>query len=94
MDCYMTDRAESNKLAELRSKTDRQLLVLVGSKLDAALRHAQRTGDFSRAQKSHAEAKYWLSLVKNAPQAEIRRLERKLDELNYALQPRPHAACA
>jgi hypothetical protein len=90
----MSDRAETLKLAELRSKTDRQLLVLISNKLDEALVSARCSGDFAAAEQLRDEVRVWLSLTESASPAERRRIDRKLQQLAGLLHRRLRTACA
>lgn len=90
----MGDRAEITKLAELRSKTDRQLLALIGNRLDAAFASAQSAGGATRAEQLYAEVRVLLALTESALPSELRRIERRLQQLATLLEGRIRAACA
>jgi hypothetical protein len=90
----MRKRLDSSKLAELRSKTDRQLLVLITNQLDAALRSAQHEGDLAAAEESYCRAVRWYPLALSLPHAERTQLERKMTQVRERLYGRLHAVCA
>jgi hypothetical protein len=90
----MRNRLDSSKLAELRSKTDRQLVVLIANQLDAALRSAQHEGDLAAAEEFYCRAVRWYPLTLSLPQAERSALERKLAKTRELLYGRLHAVCA
>jgi hypothetical protein len=90
----MRQRADTLKLAELRSKTDRQILALVSHRLDAALQHADETGDLSNVEAAYEDATRWISLAPSLTAAELRPVQRQLRRL-FALWPRKvRAFCA
>ena len=77
----------NSKLAELRAKTDRQLVILMRSRLDDGLRSR------AEAESAYAEVLALLATVRDATEAERRPLESKLARLRELLQARPvHAA--
>jgi hypothetical protein len=91
----MSQSAEA-KLFELRSKTNRQLVSLIGNRLDRGLAFArlmdsegadwESTQDFAaHAEKAYAEAGAWMPLLSGASSLERRRLESKLAQLRNAL---------
>ena len=98
----MNDGAET-KLSELRSRTDRQLVSLIGSRLDRGLMFAQLLADedesqgpwgapeelLARAEQAHTEASLWLPLLSGITQLERRRMELRLSQLRGLLD---HAA--
>ena len=71
------------KLAELRAKTDRQLVILLRSRLDGGL--ASR----AQAKRAYAEVRVLLPTVREVTEAERRRLELKLARLRGFLEERP-----
>jgi hypothetical protein len=94
----MNERAEA-KLHELRTKTDRQLASLIGSRLDRGLAFARvleddescgnwaSTGHFvAHAEQALSEASAWLPALSEARPLERRRLERKLAQLRDTLR--------
>ena len=84
----MTNRRDMEKLAELRAKTDRQLIALIDSTLARARRYAQILP--CEAQRAHAEAATLLAVV--APQDRIR-LARELSRIDEIVHIRTLAAC-
>jgi hypothetical protein len=75
------------KLAELRAKTDRQLVILMRSRLDGGLRSR------AEAERAYSEVRALLATVRDASEAERRLLESKLARLRELLHARPaHAA--
>ena len=83
------------KLAELRAKTDRQLVILIGSALDGGLRSR------AAAERAYSEVRALLPTVRDVTEAERRRWEAKLARLRGLLDERPvhararmHAACS
>ena len=96
----MSESAEA-KLHELRNKTNRELVSLIGNKLDRGLAFARMldgegatwastTHYAETAEAAFAEASAWMALLNEATQWERRRLEFKLAELRKALD-RAHA---
>ena len=78
----------NSKLAELRAKTDRQLVILIRSALDGGL--ASR----AEAERAYSEVRALLPTVRNVGEAERRRLEWKLARLRERLDERPVHAMA
>ncbi|MGA2271203.1 MAG: hypothetical protein ABSH44_22270 [Bryobacteraceae bacterium] len=85
----------ASKLAELRSKTDRQLIALMRGKLDRELASARAS------ERAYSEALVLLPTLCDVTEAERRRLESKLARLRELLDERPvhaaaraHAACS
>ena len=76
-----------SKLAQLRSKTNRQLVAVIGSSLNAG-RDDVRRGCYARAGKAYEEARVLLPLVDNLTPAERHRLESRLARLGEALEER------
>ena len=85
------------KLQELRSKTTRQLVSLIGNKLDRGLAFARVMeadgGDWAstehfavNAEKALAEATSWMTLLSGATPLELRWLELKFAQLRDALR--------
>jgi hypothetical protein len=77
-----------SKLAELRAKTDRQLVILIRSTLDDGL--ASR----AEAERAYSEVRVLLPTVRDVTEAERRRLESKLARLRELLDERPVHAVA
>lgn len=90
------------KLHELRNKTNRQLVSLIGNRLDRGLAFA-RVGEGEgrsnwastehfvvNAEQAFTEASMWMTMLKETTQLERRRLEFKLAQLRAALD-RLHA---
>jgi hypothetical protein len=95
----MNSRPELTKLDELRSKTDRQLVRFITSRLDVGLNYARLVGDpesdrgwasaeafQSCAVKAYDEARSLLPWVNDLSKAERRRLESKLQQLGELLE--------
>jgi hypothetical protein len=93
----MDSRPELTKLDELRSKTDRQLVRFITSRLDVGLNYARLVADpeagwasaeafQSRAAKAYDEARSLLPWVNDLSKAERRRLESKLQQLGELLE--------
>ena len=82
-----------SKLAELRAKTDRQLIALIHHKLDSALAFCSG----SRAQRAHADARALLACVDGITQEKRARIEAKLASLGRILEEEStlaaHATC-
>ena len=81
----MTDVSQFSKLAELRRKTDQELVGLLGDGLELAF-HLARVADaksYEQAEDLHAEISKLLHKVDDV--VERRRLEKKLQELREAL---------
>jgi hypothetical protein len=74
----MNTRSHTSKLAELRSRTDRQLYQLVARKLDRA-----------RTVRAWEEVRSFLPYLSRTDR---RRIEERLEELEQP-GPRTHAAC-
>jgi hypothetical protein len=94
----MNSRPEFTRLLELRSKTDRQLVALITSRLDAGLNYARlvtSTGpDVSGASveafqahavKAYDEVSALLPWVSDVTRADRQRLESKLEQLRELL---------
>jgi len=79
-----SSNAAKSKLAELRAKTDRQLIALIHRQLDRALVFA----DGPRAQRAHADARALLECVDRITHEERSRLEAKLARLGRILNER------
>jgi hypothetical protein len=73
----------NSKLAELRAKTDRQLVILIRSTLDDGLRSRVE------AERAYSEVRALLPTLRNVTQAERRWLEAKLARLRDLLDERP-----
>ena len=78
----------NSKLAELRAKTDRQLVILIRSTLDDGLRSR------AQAERAFAEVGALLPTVRDVTEAERRGLESKLARLRDLLDERPMRATA
>jgi len=78
----------NSKLAELRAKTDRQLVILIRSTLDDRLRSR------GEAERAYSEVRVLLPTLRNVTEAERRRLEAKLARLQELLDERPMRAMA
>jgi hypothetical protein len=98
----MNTPSESSKLVELRAKTDRQLLDLIGSRVDAGLSLARMAADESRiacstkaqlleakARMGYEEARRLLPLVRGISRAELHLVERRLEQLGQSLDGTP-----
>jgi hypothetical protein len=93
--------SDSHKLVELRSKTDRQLLALIGHQLESGMKMVRQAGngDRARAERAWSDAGALLPLV-HAAAPERHRLECQFDLLGRMLQKFPpaelraHAACS
>jgi hypothetical protein len=89
----MTYSAEA-KLQELRNKTNRELVSLIGNTLDRGLEFACLPDGEEVAQEAFAQASAWIPLL--GGRFEGRQLEAKLSALREALessQVRVQAAC-
>jgi uncharacterized protein len=84
------------KLAELRAKTDRQLVILIRTRLDDGLRSARACAEETceEAQRAYSEALALLPIVYYMTEAERRPLEWKLARLWDLLPARPVHAVA
>ncbi len=80
-----TTTLELSKFAELRAKTDRQLVRLVSLELDRGLRLAYDRSKRPEAEKLYREARSLLSTVYNLTQRERLCLEASLAKLREAL---------
>ena len=78
----------NSKLAELRAKTDRELVILIQSTLDDGL--ACR----AEAERAYCEVRGLLPTVRDVTEAERRRLEMDLARLREVLDERPMRATA
>jgi len=78
----------NSKLAELRAKTDRQLVILIRNTLDEGLRSR------SEAERAYSEVRALLPTVRNVTEAERRHLESRLARLRQLLDERPMRAMA
>ena len=84
-----------SKLAELRAKTDRELVILIQSTLEDGLRSR------GEAERAYSEVRALLPTVRDVTEAERRRLEMDLARLLEVLDERPvhamgrmHATCS
>jgi hypothetical protein len=82
--------SNTGKLAELRGKTDRELLVLIQRELDRALTLA----DMAEAEKAYDKTVTLLPNVADVRQGEQRRIDAALKELRRRLDQIPAAARA
>jgi hypothetical protein len=95
----MNTASEPPKLVELRAKTDRQLLEMIGTRVntgaaclrsaaDASLRGCRATADFlsEKARKDHDEATLLLACVRGISKPERRALEQKLEDLLESIE--------
>ena len=88
--------AQMSKLAELRAKTDRELVCLVGNSLEIGLQCARAAADGPTRLRAKAEdicAKALILLPRIENLSERRRLEKKVTELQAVLE-RPIVARA
>jgi len=81
----MTYLRENRKLAELRAKTDRQLVEFLSAQLDRALAFAEAGEFLIDAEKIYGEVRRLLPLVKNANPLEWARLAARLNNLREML---------
>jgi len=95
----MKSRPEFTKLVELRSKTDRQLVRFIHSRLDAGLYYVRLAADpdsdvhwtsgeayHTSAAKAYAEVRGLMPWVGEMTKAERRRLESKWEDLRELLE--------
>jgi hypothetical protein len=71
------------KLAQLRAKTDRELVILIGSTLEDGLRSR------GEAERAYSEVRALLPTVREVTEAERRRWEMDLARLREVLDERP-----
>jgi hypothetical protein len=85
-----------SKLAELRAKTDRQLVTLIRSRLDDGLASARASAaeTCAEAKRAYSEVRVLLPAVRDVTEAERRRLESKLARLRELLDEQPVHAVA
>jgi hypothetical protein len=81
----MTYLREKRKLAELRAKTDRQLVEFLSAQLDRAMAFAEAGEFLMDAEKIYGEVLHLLPLVKNANPVEWARLAARLNDLREML---------
>jgi hypothetical protein len=74
----MSSGQEQAKLAQLRARTDQQLLGLVYTELETALR-SESGGNYTQAARAYVEATRLLPLLENISTVERARLEARLD---------------
>ena len=74
-----------SKLAELRAKTDRQLIFVIARRLEAGLEHANQ-GSKMQARSAQREVRSLMPLVDRIPAPEKHRLETKLARLEAVLR--------
>jgi hypothetical protein len=77
-----------SKLAQLRAKTDRELVILIQSTLEDGLRSR------GEAERAYSEVRALLPTVREVTEAERRRLELELARLRGLLDERPMRATA
>ena len=79
----MNHTQENSKLATLRLKTDRQLVVFIQKRLDAGTEFAQMEGreSHAQAQQIHIEVRELLPLVAGLSRAKRQLIETKLERL-------------
>ncbi len=95
----MNTAAESAKLVELRAKTDRQLVSMISSRLEAGLSLLRLAADASRkgcaakaeslelrARQGYEEARKLLPFVRGISWAELCPLERRLEQLREFME--------
>ncbi len=100
----MNTASESSKLVELRAKTDRQLVEMIGSRVAAGLAFARLAAGAgmrgcrakaelleARARKNYEEGHVLLPCVRDISKAERRTLERKLEALRESINEVPLA---
>jgi hypothetical protein len=98
----MTTRAEDQKLAEFRARTDQQLHALIASRLNRGLSFARLLLDdearerwasmdefAARAESSYSDVSKLLPLLRGITSAERRRLESRLVQLRQILDCAP-----
>jgi hypothetical protein len=76
-----------SKLAQLRSKTDRQLIAVIVRRLDAGCESARR-GYYSQAAQAYDEVRVLLPRVDSLTLSERKRLESRLAWLGETLEER------
>jgi hypothetical protein len=74
-----------SKLAELREKTDRQLVLVIARRLDSGLEYAL-SGSKLQAKSAQREVRSLMPLIASVTTAEKRRLETKLAQLEATLR--------
>ena len=72
------------KLAQLRLKTDRQLIAVISRTLDAGCDHARR-GHYLQAEKAYGEVRVLLPFVDRLRSADKLQLEARLARLGETL---------
>ena len=77
----MNEKRESAKLAELREKTDRDLVKMVASRIERGLRAESEV----RREQAYDEATMLLHAVPGLPQVDRSVLEARLAELRLSL---------
>jgi hypothetical protein len=77
-----------SKLAQLRAKTDRELVILIQSTLEDGLRSR------GEAERAYSEVRVLLPTVRYVTEAERRHLESKMARLRQLLDERPVRAMA
>lgn len=89
----MTCSPHTRKLAELRAKTDRQLVEYLSAQLNRALVFAGTGESLSHAEALYEEAHRLLPAVTGATEAEIRSLTIRLRALRIMLARYTAPAC-
>jgi len=87
----MTGVNEMSKLAQLRAKTDRELVLILGNALELGLQCASANTDTTghlRYRAEHIYTDVLMLLPKVEDVTERRRLENKLDRLSESLHGR------
>src|SRR6185503_9969245 len=82
--CSSMAKITNSKLAQLRAKTDQDLVTVIGRRLDAGLNFARNSRLF-QAEEAHKEALRLLPWV-SAPDEELQRLEAKLERLGNLME--------
>ncbi|HKE26227.1 MAG TPA: hypothetical protein VKB88_27915 [Bryobacteraceae bacterium] len=81
----MNPSRQMHKLAELRAKTDRQLVNYLSAQLDRALELAATGRSLGRAERIYVEVRRLLPLAVNVGDAQWRSLLSRLHRLRHAL---------
>ena len=90
----MNQRLEISKLAQLRAKTNRQLVQVINKRLDQGLDVARRTGDLAQAERARTEVRTLVPLVAGAERRVLEMKLMRLDaEIGSRVGVRVRAAC-
>jgi hypothetical protein len=90
----MNQRLEISKLAQLRAKTNRQLVQVINKRLDQGLDVARRTGDLAQAERARTEARTLVPLVAGTERLVLEIKLAQLDaEVRSRVGVRVRAAC-